>query len=185
MNKSLLLLLILMAIPLLGNAEEYEICLISDNPDPVCFRLITDLPKEEIVAVAEYPNGDVAINIAGVDVNLRCKDTDGDGFDDECLMAVSAADSIYHANGAVLNAVCAGTTLIETVANGFGATYTRPTINAEMCGYVDPDPCFNGSWYVGWGNPECEDPNGEIQYRKVCPAGTGENYILLTPGSCL
>ena len=170
--------------PMMGYAGEYEICLISDNPDPLCFTLITDLPKEDIVAVANYPNGDVAINIAGVEVDLRCKDTDGDGFDDECLMGVSAADSIYHANGAVLNAVCSGTTLIETVANGFGVTYTRPTLNAEQCGY-EPDPCFSGSWYTGYGNPLCEDPNGDRKYRKVCPAGTGDNYILLTPGSCL
>lgn len=163
--------------------EAYEICIKSDS-DPVCFTLDTPLPKDDIIAVANYPNGDVAINIAGVDVNLRCKDTDGDGFDDECLMGVQAADSIYHANGAVLNAVCAGTTLLETVADGFNRTFTRPTYNSALCGYED-DPCFSGSWYTGYGNPECEDPNGDIKYRKVCPSGSSGEYVLMTPGSCL
>ena len=170
-------------IPTLSFAESYEICIISDSPDPVCFTLITDLPKDEIVAVAEYPNGNIEINIAGVDAQLRCKDTDGDGFDDECLLAVSAAESPYFANGAVLEAFCAGTTLLETVADGFNGTFTRPTYNSEQCGYED-DPCFSGSWYTGYGNPECEDPNGDIKYRRVCPSGSSGTYVLMTPSSC-
>lgn len=180
--RRLLAILGLIASPAL--AEEYEICLISDSPDAVCFTLITDQHKEDIVSVANYPNGDVAINIAGVDADLRCKDTDGDGFDDECLLRVQAADSPYHANGAVLDAVCAGTTLLETVADGFNGTFTRPTYNSDQCGYIDNDPCFSGSWYTGYGNPECEDPNGNIKYRKVCPSGSSENYVLMTPSSC-
>ena len=179
--RKLLAIIGLMAGP--SFAEEYEICIISDNPDPVCFTLITDLPKEDIISVVEYPSGDVEINIAGVDMDLRCKDTDGDGFDDECLLRVQAAESPYYANGAVLEAFCAGTTLLETVADGFNGTFTRPTYNSEQCGYED-DPCFSGSWYTGYGNPQCEDPNGDIKYRKVCPKNTSENYVLMTPGSC-
>lgn len=167
--------------------EAYEICIKSDS-DPVCFTLDTPLPKADIVAVANYPNGNVEINIAGVDANLRCKDTNNDGFDDECVLAIQAADSPYHANGAVLNAVCAGTTLLETVADGFNRTFTRPTYNSDQCGYTDPDPCYSGSWYTGYGNPQCEDPTGtdtSPSYREVCPSGSSGEYVLMTPGSCL
>lgn len=179
--RKLLVAIGLIALP--SFAEEYQICILSDNPEPQCFTLITDLPKEEIIAVANYPNGDVAINIAGVDSRLRCKDTTGDGSDDQCVLAIQAADSPFHAAGAVLEAVCAGTTLLETVADGFNRTYTQPTYNSAQCGYVD-DPCYDGAWYVGYGNPECEDPNGDIKYRKVCPTGPSGNYVLMTPGSC-
>lgn len=179
--RRLLAIVGLIAFPTL--AEEYEICILSDSPDPVCFNLITDLPKEDIVAVANYPNGNVEINIAGIDADLRCKDNDNDGFDDECLLRIQAAESPYFANGAVLNAVCAGTTLLETVADGFNGTFTRPTYNSALCGYED-DPCFSGSWYTGYGNPQCEDPNGDRKYRRVCPSGSSENYVLMIPGSC-
>ena len=168
------------------SAVPYDICIISDNPDPACFVLDTPLPKEEIIAVVEYPSGDVEINIAGVEVNLDCKDTDGDGFDDECLMSVQAADSIYHPYGTALSINCVGNTLLTQKADGEGGTYTNSQYNSIQCGYEAPDddPCFRGSWYIGYGKPECEEVD-DIEYRKFCTSpGTPSEYILALPENC-
>ena len=157
-------------------ATPYDICIISDNPDPVCFVLDTPLPKADIVAVVEYPSGDVEINIAGVEVQLDCKDNNGDGFDDECLMGISAADSPYHPYGTALDVMCSGTTLLVTKADGEGGTYTNSQMNSLQCGYVAPptDPCYNGSWYVGYGNPECEQD--DVEYRLFCTEVETEDF---------
>lgn len=180
------LLMLAMLLPLTGNA--YDICFVGDN-GPQCFALVTDRELKEVVNVVPYDNGDLEVSFLGVDVDLRCKDTDRDGFDEECTIAISEdPDEQYFPNGTVMSAECRGSTLIETVANGFGVTYTRPTINAEQCGYVGQDPCYSGSWYTGYGNPLCEDPTGtdtSPSYREVCPANTSPNYILLDLESCL
>ncbi len=167
-------------------AAPYDICIISDAPDPACFVLDTPLPKDDIIAVVEYPDGDTEINIAGVEVNLNCKDTDGDGFSEECLMTVEAADSPYHPYGTVLSAQCVRTTLITKKADGEGGTYTNSQMNSIRCGYVAPDddPCYNGSWYVGQGNPECEDVI-DIEYRLFCTSAEDEGvYGLATRTAC-
>ena len=158
-------------------ATPYDICIISDNPEPACFVLDTPLPKEDIIAVVEYPEGTTQINIAGVEVQLNCKDTNGDGFDDECLMGISAADSPYHPYGTDLAVVCSGTTLLLTKADGEGGTYTNSQMNSLQCGYVAPpdDPCFNGSWYIGYGKPECEDVDN-VEYRLFCTEVYEEDF---------
>ena len=172
-----------------ATAVPYDICIISDAPDPACFVLDTDLPKEEIIALVEYPNGDYELSIAGVNVNLDCKDTDGDGFDEECLMTVEAADSMYHPEGTVLSARCAGTTLIIETADGSGGSYTKlgnSQINSPQCGYVAPDsdPCYNGTWYVGQGNPDCEAV--DIEYKKYCTGVviTLDGYVVAESEQC-
>ena len=167
-------------------ATPYDICIISDAPEPACFVLDTPLPKEDIIAVVEYPDGNTEINIAGVEVNLDCKDTDGDGFSEECLMTVEAADSPYHPYGTVLSAQCVRTTLITKKSDGEGGTYTNSQMNSIQCGYEPPedDPCFRGSWYIGYGNPECEDVS-DIEYRVYCTSVEDEGvYGLATPTAC-
>jgi len=184
MRHTLLLLTLLWASSSI--AVPYDICIISDNPDPACFVLDTDLPKDDIIAVVEYPNGDTEINIAGVEVNLDCKDTDGDGFSEECLMTVEAADSMYHPYGTVLSAQCVRTTLLTTKADGEGGTYTNSQMNSIQCGYVAPDddPCYNGSWYVGQGNPECEAVD-DFEYRLFCTSAEDEGvYGLAKRNTC-
>jgi len=42
------------------------------------------------------------------------------------------------AYGTILSSVCEGTTLVETVANGTGGSFTRNTPNSPSCGYVAP-----------------------------------------------
>jgi hypothetical protein len=184
MNRLLLLFLL---IPTASSALSYEICFVGNNGRQ-CFTLETEKELDEVVATATYPNGDLSVTILGVDVDLRCKDTNGDGYDEECLLGVQASEEPeeYFPNGTVVSAGCTGTTLIERVANGFGATYTRPTINSDQCGYEEPesDPCYSGTWYTGYGNPLCEDTNGNLKYRKVCPRGTSGNYVLMAPGFC-
>ena len=158
-------------------ATPYDICIISDNPEPACFVLDTPLPKEDIIALVEYPDGVTQINIAGVEVNLDCTDTDGDGFDEECLMTVEASDSPYHPYGTDLDVMCSGTTLLVTKADGEGGTYTNSQMNSIQCGYVAPpdDPCYNGSWYVGQGNPECEAVD-DFEYRVFCTSVEDEDF---------
>jgi len=181
MRHTLLLLSAFLVAPL-ATAVPYDICIISDNPEPACFVLDTPLPKEDIIAVVEYPNGNMEVNIAGVEVNLDCTDTDGDGFSEECIMEVGAADSPYHPAGTVLDVNCSGTTLLSQKADGSGGTYTNSQMNSIQCGYVAPDddPCYNGTWYVGQGNPECEDVI-DIEYRKYCTIRSGAtDYGLAT-----
>ena len=99
-------------------------------------------------------------------------------------VAVKAEE--YADAGTVISSTCAGTTLLVTKADGQGGTYTDPQLNSTQCGYVAPpsDPCYNGSWYIGFGNPLCEDVDSG--YKKYCPNGvvsTG-NYVLTTPENC-
>ena len=167
-------------------AVPYDICIISDAPEPACFVLDTPLPKDEIIALVEYPSGDYEVSIAGVNLNLDCKDTDGDGFDDECLMSVEAADSPYHAYGVALSISCVGNTLLTQKADGEGGTYTNSQYNSIQCGYEAPDddPCFRGSWYVGYGNPECEAVD-DMDYRVYCTSVEDEGvYGLATRTAC-
>ena len=168
MRHTLLLLSAFLIAPF-ALAVPYDICIISDAPDPACFVLDTPLDKDDIIALVEYPSGDYDLSIAGVNVNLDCKDTDGDGFDEECLMTVEAADSMYHAYGVVLSAQCVRTTLITKKSDGEGGTYTNSQMNSIQCGYEAPDddPCYNGSWYVGQSNPECEAVD-DMKYRVYC-----------------
>lgn len=176
MRHTLLLLSAFLVVPF-ATAVPYDICIISDNPEPACFVLDTPLPKEDIIALVEYPDGHTEINIAGVEVNLDCEDTDGDGFDEECLMTVEEADSPYHPAGTALDVMCSGNTLLVTKANGSGGTYTNSQMNSIQCGWVAPDddPCYNGSWYVGQGNPECEDVI-EVEYRLFCTSVEDEDF---------
>ena len=164
-------------------SEPYDICF-NGTGAPACFVLETDEPIDSIVTSVKYPNGDIDVNIVGVEVAIRCKDNDGDGSDDQCTIAVKAEE--YADAGTVISSTCAGTTLLVTKADGQGGTYTDPQLNSTQCGYVAPpsDPCYNGSWYIGFGNPLCEDVDSG--YKKYCPNGvvsTG-NYVLTTPENC-
>lgn len=185
MRHTLLLLSALLVAPF-ATAVPYDICIISDNPEPACFVLDTPLPKEDIIALVEYPDGDTEINIAGVEVNLVCTDTDDDGFDEECLMYVVAADSPYHPYGTVLSAQCVRTTLLTKKSDGEGGTYTNSQMNSVRCGYEAPDddPCYNGTWYVGQGNPECEAVD-DMDYRLFCTSVEDQGiYGLATRTAC-
>ncbi len=185
MRHTLLLLTAFLVAPF-ATAEPHNICIISDAPDPACFVLDTDLPKDDIIALVEYPSGDYDLSIAGVRLDFDCKDTDGDGFDEECLMSVEAADSMYHAYGVVLSITCVGNTLLSKKSDGEGGTYTNSQYNSVQCGWVAPDddPCYNGTWYVGQGNPECEDVI-DIEYRVYCTSVEDEGiYGLATRTAC-
>lgn len=184
--RHILLLLSAFLVAPLATSEPYDICIISDAPDPACFVLDTPLPKDDIIALVEYPSGDYELSIAGVNVNLDCTDTDGDGFDEDCLMDIEAAASPYHPYGTVLSVTCSGTTLLSQKADGSGGTYTNSQINSIQCGYVAPDddPCYNGTWYVGQGNPECEDVT-DMEYRLYCTSVENKGiYGLSTPEDC-
>lgn len=184
--RHILLLLSAFLVAPLATSEPYDICIISDAPDPACFVLDTPLPKDDIIALVEYPSGDYELSIAGVNVNLDCTDTDGDGFDEDCLMDIEAAASPYHPYGTVLSVTCSGTTLLSQKADGSGGTYTNSQINSIQCGYVAPDddPCYNGTWYVGQGNPECEDVT-DMEYRLYCTSVENNGiYGLSTPEDC-
>ena len=186
MRHTLLLLTAFLVAPL-ATSESHDICIISDAPDPACFVLDTPLPKDDIIALVEYPSGDYELSIAGVNVNLDCTDTDGDGFDDECVMDIEAAESPYHAYGVALSVTCSGTTLLSQKADGEGGTYTNSQMNSVQCGYVAPDddPCYNGTWYVGQGNPECEAVE-DMEYRKYCtPLGSSGGYVQADTESCV
>ena len=158
-------------------ATPYDICIISDAPDPACFELDTPLPKDDIIALVEYPSGDYELSIAGVNLDFDCTDTDSDGFDDECVITVEAAESPYHAYGVALSVTCSGTTLLVTKADGEGGTYTNSQMNSIQCGYVAPpdDPCYRGTWFIGQGNPECEDL-GDIEYRLFCTSVEEDDF---------
>lgn len=164
-------------------SESYDICF-KGTGAPACFVIETDEPIDSIVTSVEYPNGDLDVNIVGVEVGIRCRDYNRDGADDQCTIAVKGTD--YIAAGTVLASGCSGTTLLVTKADGQGGTYTNPQLNSTQCGYVPPDddPCYNGSWYVGQGNPLCEDvdPN----YKIICPNGTvlTGDYVLTAPENC-
>ena len=180
-KTSLLLFLLLSAEALSTNS--YDICFVGAN-GPACFILETDKEINDIVTSVEYPNGDLDVTIVGVDIRVRCQDNDDDGADDNCTIAVKAEE--YVAAGTVISSSCSGTTLLVKKADGQGGTYTDPQMNSTQCGYVAPDddPCYNGSWYVGQGNPLCEDV--DTGYKKYCPNGvvsTG-NYVLTTPENC-
>ena len=184
--RHILLLLTAFLVAPLATSEPYDICIISDAPETACFVLDTPLPKDDIIALVEYPSGDYELSIAGVNLDFDCTDTDGDGFDDECEITVEAAESPYHAYGVALSVTCSGTTLLSQKADGEGGTYTNSQINSIQCGYVAPDddPCYNGTWYVGQGNPECEDVI-DMEYRKYCTSVENNGiYGLSTPEDC-
>ena len=176
-------LLLFAAFSMEAFSKPYDICF-NGTGAPACFILETDEPIDSIVTSVKYPNGDVDVNIVGVEVAIRCRDNDGDGADDQCTIAVKAEE--YADAGTVISSTCSGTTLLVTKADGQGGTYTDPQINSTQCGYVAPDddPCYNGSWYVGQGNPLCEDvdPN----YKIICPNGTvlTGDYVLTAPENC-
>lgn len=160
-------------------AAPYDICF-----NDACFVIETDMEIDEVVTSSTQSNGDMEINIAGVYIAVLCEDIDNDGADDKCDIAVS--DEEIPQAGTVLSSTCSGTTLLTQMTDGLGGTYTNSQMNSTQCGYVasDDDPCYNGSWYVGQGNPECEDVR-DFDYKKYCIVKDANgNYGLATAENC-
>ena len=168
-------------------ATPYDICIISDNPDPVCFVLDTPLPKEDIIAVVEYPDG---VLLKSISLELKFSWTVRTMTVMVLTMNVSweYLRQTHHIipTALTLAVVCSGTTLLVTKADGEGGTYTNSQGNSLQCGYVAPpdDPCYNGPWYVGYGNPECEDV-GDVEYRLFCTEVGEDDYYGLAKQNTL
>ena len=161
----------------------YDLCF-NGTGEPACIVLETYEDFDDIVVADIDPQGNVDLRITGVYIAVKCDDTDNDGADDKCTIGVS--DEQIPDEGTVISSTCSGTTLLVQKANGLGGTYTDTQINSAQCGY-DDDPCYNGVWYVGQGNPECEDvcpdPEPDTDYTKYCIGITG-TYVLGTPEDC-